>query len=135
MDILIRKTPWFRNANIGILILRVGVGCIFIAIGWLKAYHMALTLSFFASFGFAAVWAYIVSAAEFFGGLVLVLGMHVRFFAKLLALVMIVAIALSWPDMNVIMAPLILLFVNIALAFTGAGRYSVAAKQKKHSVY
>lgn len=125
----------------GALALRVPVGIIFAAhgaqklFGWFGGYGLEGTGQFFASVGLnpGYLMALLAGAAEFFGGLALVLGLLVRPAAAALALAMLVAIfAVHWSQgffmsNNGYEYALALLAASLALLFSGGGRYSVDA--------
>ena len=121
-----KKFSWV-NVNTGLLFLRLGVGGIFIMTGWIKVSDMQGTVGFFASLGFAAFWAYLVTAIELLGGITVLLGLGVytRVFAKLLSIIMIVAIYLVHGNPSVAMAPIAILAMTLALMCTGPGKYSL----------
>jgi putative oxidoreductase len=64
----------------GALILRVGLGAMFIAHALLKYYVFTLpgTVQFFGSLGLPAALAYVTFYAEIVGGVMLVLGLYTR---------------------------------------------------------
>ena len=77
-----------------LLILRLFVGVVFAAYGWLKLTNLQGFAGFLeqaAGVPFAGVMAPAVAAIEFFGGLALVLGASTRLAALLLTGVMVVA--------------------------------------------
>ena len=124
MDMMVKKCSWF-NTNTGLLVLRIGVGAIFIFSGYMKASDMAGTVGFFATVGFSAFWAYLVTAVELLGGLGVLLGVRTRFFAMFLTVVMIVAIYLLRTNMTMVMTPLSVFFSTLTLFFAGGGSYSL----------
>ncbi|MCB2041418.1 MAG: DoxX family protein [Burkholderiaceae bacterium] len=83
------------SPQIGILILRVSLGLMWIAHALLKLLVFTLpgTAEYFTSIGFAGALAYPVFAAELLGGIALVLGVYARQAA--LALVPVMAVA-AW---------------------------------------
>lgn len=123
---MLAKFPWV-NADLGLLFLRIGVGSIFIFTGWMKISDMSATVGFFGSVGFSAFWAYLVTVVELLGGLAVLLGVGVysRISAKLLAIIMLVAMYLLKADLLVNMTPFLMFFAALALACTGSGKYSV----------
>jgi putative oxidoreductase len=125
-----KKFPWV-NKDTGLLFLRIGMGVIFLMTGWIKISDMTSTVEFFASLGFSVFWAYLVTAVELLGGLTVLLGLGVytRVAAKLLAIVMIVAIYLLHIDNPAAMAPIALLFMTLTLMCTGPGKYSVVRER------
>ena len=126
---MMKKIPSWCNTNSGLLVLRIGVGAIFIMTGCMKVANMTNTVSMFASMGFGTFWAYLVSAVELVGGLAVLLGIYTRFFAVLLTIVMIVAIYVLHNDIMSLMTPLTMLFSTLALTLAGAGAYSLVTKK------
>lgn len=118
--------PWV-NVNTGILLLRIGIGAIFIYTGWMKISDLQGTVAFFGTLGFAPFWAYLVAFVEFLGGITVLLGIgiYTRTAAKLLAIVMIVALYIHGGEIQSSMTPFMLLFATAALMCTGPGKYSV----------
>lgn len=68
------------NADYAALLLRVSMGIGFIAHAWLKyaVFTPAGTVQYFQSLGLPGPLAYVVIAAEFFGGIALILGLWTR---------------------------------------------------------
>jgi putative oxidoreductase len=118
--------PWV-NVNTGLLFLRIGVGLIFITTGYMKCSGMPATIAYFASLGFSAFWAYLVGFIEFVGGLTVLLGVGVytRVSAKLLSIIMLVAMYLLRSNFEMEMTPLLMFFVTVAIMCTGPGKYAV----------
>jgi putative oxidoreductase len=121
---MIKKYSWC-NTDSGLFVLRVGVAAIFLMTGWMKASNMAGTIAFFASIGFSAFWAYLVTAVELVGGLAVLLGVYIRGAAMLLAIIMIVAIYVTPKELNTLMTPIVMLFTTVSLVLSGGGRYSL----------
>ncbi|OUS19178.1 LysR family transcriptional regulator [Rhodobacterales bacterium 59_46_T64] len=72
--------PGVANADLAATILRVSLGILFIAHGWLKLaiFTPTGTAAFFESLGFPGALAYLVMAAELAGGVALILGVWTR---------------------------------------------------------
>lgn len=85
----------FPSTQLGITVLRVSLGAMWIAHALLKVFVFTLpgTAQFFVSVGFPGFLAYPVFAAELLGGLALLLGVYARQAA--LALVPVMAAA-TW---------------------------------------
>jgi len=68
------------NADYAALLLRASMGIGFIAHAWLKFAVLtpAGTVQYFQSLGLPGPLAYVVMAAEFFGGIALILGLWTR---------------------------------------------------------
>ena len=118
--------PWV-NVNTGLLFLRIGVGAIFIITGYMKVSDMSATVGYFATLGFSAFWAYLVGVVELLGGITVLLGVgiYTRLSAKLLAIIMIVAMYLLRTNFEMEMTPLLMFFVTVAIMCTGPGKYAV----------
>lgn len=125
----------------GALALRVPVGIIFAAhgaqklFGWFGGYGLDGTGQFFGSMGLnpGYLMALLAGAAEFFGGLALVVGLFVRPAAAALAFAMLVAIfAVHWSkgfflDKGGYEYALALFAASVSLLFSGGGRFSADA--------
>ena len=128
----------YPNRDLGLLILRIGIGIMFMAHGWPKISGgvekwTALGGSM-SSFGidFApAFWGFMAAFAEFFGGLLLVLGLWWRPILVLLVITMLVAATrhfVAGDGFKGYSHALEAGIVFFALIFIGPGRYSLDAK-------
>ncbi len=116
---------------LGLLLLRVALGVIFIYHGYPKLFgHTRETMQAFAHMGLPGYFVYIAGVVEFFGGCMLVAGLFTRVAGLLLASEMAVGL---WRVHNIIsnpMAvgnyelPLVLAVSTFALATVGAGLIS-----------
>jgi putative oxidoreductase len=116
---------------LGLLLLRVAVGAIFIYHGYPKLFgHTRDAMQSFTHLGLPGYFVYIAGIVEFFGGLMLVAGLFTRIAGLLLAGEMAVGL---WRVHNIIsnpMAvrnyelPLVLAVSTFALATVGAGLIS-----------
>lgn len=123
------------------LVLRVPVGIIFAAhgaqklFGWFGGHGLEGTGQWMGSIGLnpGYLMALLAGSAEFFGGLVLILGLLTRPAAAVLALTMLVAIFSVHIDKGLFMSNngyeygLALLAASVSLLFTGGGRWSLDA--------
>lgn len=121
--------------------LRVPVGIIFAAhgaqklFGWFGGYGLAGTGAWMDSIGLTpgVVMAFLAGAAEFFGGIALLLGVLTRPAAAALAFAMLVAIFSVHFENGLFMSNngyefgLALLAASVSLMFSGAGKISVDA--------
>jgi putative oxidoreductase len=139
-----------RQINIGIIILRLGIGAMFILHGWPKLMGGMETWSGLGQsmqllgIGFLpAFWGFLAALAEFAGGILLVLGLFVRPASFFLFFTMFVATLVKingafdaesgTSAIGAIKAaahPLSLAFVFLALLFLGGGAYSLSARMK-----
>ena len=119
--------------------VRLGAGLIFTAhgaqklFGWFGGYGLEGTAGWMESIGLApgTLMAVAAGGAEFFGGLLLIAGLLVRPTAVVLAITMLVAIITVHLQNGLFMSNngyefgLVLLVINISLAFRGAGSLSL----------
>ena len=129
----------YSDEGVSTVPLRVGAGVIFMAhgaqklFGWFGGYGLEGTGGWMESIGLAPgyLMALMAGSAEFFGGLLLVLGLLVRPSAAVLAITMLVAIFAVHFENGLFMANngyefgLSLLVISAALAIRGAGSFSV----------
>lgn len=128
----------FTNAvkgqeSLGLLILRIGFGVIFLGYGISKLGDIGGVQGMFSHVGIplSMVFGPFVAVLEVVGGLALIVGAATRIFSLLLAIVMVVAVLtvtaghglMGGFDIN------LALFVGlIGLVILGAGRYSLDAQ-------
>lgn len=123
-----------RRQDLGLLLIRVAVGAIFVAHGLQKMFvfgHAGVT-GMLGQLGlpFPSVNAVLITAAEFAGGLALINGAFTRVAAAILAFSMLVAIVtVHLPNGFFAPAgleyPLTMLAVNLGFVITGGGAYSL----------
>lgn len=82
------------NVDYAALLLRVTMGIGFVAHAWLKyaIFTPAGTVQYFQSLGLPGPLAYVVMAAEFFGGIALILGLWTRLVALALLPILLGAV-------------------------------------------
>src|ERR1700734_4387463 len=122
---------------LALLLLRLGLGIIFVYHGYPKLFtHTRETMQGMAHMGFPAYFAYIAGVFEFFGGLLLIVGLFTRVAGLLLALEMAVALVKVHGMISNPMAvenyqfPLAMAIGSFALAGVGAGLISL-----DHAIY
>ncbi len=79
------------NPGLGLLILRVVLGIIFIAHGVQKLQMMDQMIGFFGTVGISAFWVYVATYGELLSGIAMVLGIFTRLAGYIIVIVMIVA--------------------------------------------
>lgn len=123
-----------KNYDLASLILRLGLGVMFIAHGLLKLMVFTLpgTAQFFESVGFPGWMAYLITYAEIGGGVLLVLGIYTRLVSLALLPVLLGALFVhsgsGWLFTNQNGGweyPAFLLLATVAQALLGAGRYAI----------
>lgn len=116
---------------LGLLLLRWGIGAIFIFAGFPKLFgDSKRAIEVFASIGMPAYMVYVAGAVEFFGGWLLVAGLFTRVAALLLAGQMAIAIWKAHMGKGVLALqeyqfPLALAVGAFALVTCGAGAISL----------
>jgi len=119
-----------HNKSFGLLVIRIIVGVVFIAHGWLKFNDMPGTIGFFAMLGIPAFFAYVVAIVEFLGGISLLIGFGSKIAGGLLAIDMLVA-TLGVHKSYGLIGPmgaeltLVLFAAALGIAIAGPGRYSL----------
>lgn len=120
-----------NNKNLALLLLRIGVGLIFVLAGWGKLTGIENVQGFFGNVGIpmAGIMAWVVAIVEFVGGIMVLIGYKIKAPSLLLAFIMIVAILTvklggdgGFSGMRV---DIMLLVTSLALAILGSGGYSV----------
>jgi putative oxidoreductase len=129
-----QDTPFMTRLNalqpVGLLLLRVALGIIFISHGYPKLTHPNAMQGFFVQHGLPGYFVTVAGVLEVFGGALIILGFLTRIAALLLAVEMAVAIwkvhsAGGYLAVHNYEFPLVLAAACLALATVGAGRASV----------
>ena len=133
------KTLTNTTAGLDTLPIRIGAGITFAAhgsqklFGWFGGYGLEGTAGWMESIGLAPgiLMAGLAGGAEFFAGLLLIVGLLVRPAALVLAITMLVAIVTVHLENGFFMATngfeyaLVLLVISFTLAIRGAGSFSI----------
>jgi putative oxidoreductase len=121
-----------KHSDLALLLLRVGVGIIFIYAGWGKLTGIEGTQEFFGNIGIpmAGIMAWVVAIVEFFGGIMVLFGAYAKIPYLLLAIIMLVALFTTklGGEFPAARLDLMLLLTNLALFLLGSGRFSVDYK-------
>ena len=126
-----------NNKNLALLLLRIGVGLIFVLAGWGKLTGIENVQGFFGNVGIpmAGIMAWVVAIVEFVGGIMVLIGYKIKLPSLLLAFIMIVAILTvklggdgGFSGMRV---DIMLLVSSSAIAILGSGGYSVEGMLNK----
>ena len=122
-----------------LLAIRLYWGWQFTQTGWGKMHHIAKVTGFFSSLGipFPSLNAHFIAGLEFFGGILLILGLGSRFISLLLAGNMFVAYwtsehealtsIFSDPGKFYVADPFTFLFASLIVLIFGAGLFSLDA--------
>lgn len=126
-----------HNPDVAKLFLRLALGIVFINAGWLKMQNIDMVVGGFGQMGIPPFLAYLVTYVEFIGGIAMVLGVLVQYFAVLISIIMIVAtIKVHLPNGFSLAKggyeyTLVLLLVSLAVITLGRGKYSVMSLIKR----
>ncbi|MDD5705126.1 MAG: DoxX family protein [Kiritimatiellae bacterium] len=123
--------------DLGLLLLRVGIGIMFMRFGWGKISNpdgwAGLGGAMKSVYGISAApafWGFMAALAEFGGGVALLLGIFVRPFALLMAFTMVTGAAMligGGADLIKYGHPVNMAIVFISLLFMGGGNYALGA--------
>lgn len=123
-----------RLQPLALLALRVILGTVMIGHGYGKVFHGGLAhhVQLVASLGLPSWWAYLSAFTEFFGGILLIAGLFVRFLSLAMLIDMAVAIwKIHWKNgmfgKGGYELPLTLATIAFALIFLGAGPIAIDA--------
>ena len=122
--------------NLAILILRIGIGFMFILHGWPKFIGGPEKWIKLGEYGMNSIgihflpmfWGFMAAFSEFFGGLMILFGIYIRYFSILLFITMLVAVNTHLTGGDGIMGASHAIesaVVFLCLFFSGAGNYSV----------
>ncbi len=121
--------------DVALLLLRIGVGLVFIVAGWGKLTGIEGTQGFFGQLGIplAGLMAWVVAIVEFFGGLMVLFGAYARIPNLLLAIIMVVALLTTklGGEFSAARVDILLLLMTSALFILGSGKYSIDAVLNK----
>lgn len=131
-------SSWCHNKSAGLLILRLALGSFFVAHGVAKFQNMEATTAMFEQWGLSSLLTQAASWGEVLAGLAFILGAFQWVAASIIVTIMIVAVA-KVTGAPVEGQPALLHFIfgwgpnmvyaaaALALAFCGAGRWSLTA--------
>lgn len=122
------KCQWIRRPNVGILLIRLGVGVVFLVHGIQKLTSLSSTVGFFGMLGVPSFLTYIVVAIEVLGGAAMILGVGVRLAGIGIVAVMLGAIFLVKAKVGFTGGyefDLVLLLAALSITLLGAGKYSL----------
>ena len=125
-----------NKVDIALLILRVGIGFLFILHGYPKIMGGVEKWAGLGSYGmgsigihyFPAFWGFMAAFSEFVGGIMILLGLYIRYFSILLFITMLVATCSHFAGGDGIMGASHAIesaIVFLCLFFSGAGNYSI----------
>lgn len=129
-----------KLAPLSYTLIRITLGLILIPHGYSKLFlnDAVSTSRNFVNFGWAnpIAWAYFIGALEFFGGLMLAVGLFTRIVAATIVIEMsVIAFAVLWPNWSWgkrgMEYALFMGIVALAIFFRGGGRWSLDRMMEK----
>lgn len=127
-----------KNNDIALLLLRIGVGMVFIFAGWGKLTGIEGVQQFFGNIGIplAGIMAWVVALTEFVGGLMVLVGFKAKIPNLLLATIMVVAFfTTKMSDFSItnagVRVDILMFLITVSLAILGSGGISVDGKMGK----
>jgi len=127
------------STDLGVFILRLAQGIMFLSHGLLKLFVFTLpgTAGFFASVGYPSWLAYVVVPAEVLSGIALLVGFQTRWVALAGIPILLGALAVHLGNGWLFSSanggweyPLYLVVISVVLVIAGGGRYSVSSVKK-----
>ena len=129
MHAMNRMSRFCYRPGLGLLLIRIVTGLIFIHHGWMKLGNVAGTQGFMGMIGLPGFMAYAIITVELLGGLMLITGVLTRVAGVATGIAMIVAISLvTFPGKGLAGSELeiLLMTVSFGIALIGAGNYRLA---------
>lgn len=126
MEKLLKLSRQWYRPELGLLLIRVVTGMIFINHGWMKFQDILGIVDFFDTLGLPALLVYVVAIVELVGGLMLVFGVVTRAAAVALGIVALFAALLAVIPRKGFSAAefeLLLAAVSFGLALIGSGKH------------
>lgn len=118
----------WHNKNFGLLLIRIGIGSIFLVHGIGKLSNMEATIGFFSSLGISSILAWFVALVETLVGLGMLFGVFTKIGGMLLAIIMLIAIIkVKFPrgGFSASEFEIILLLASLGISLIGPGKYSI----------
>lgn len=123
-----------KTQQLGLLILRIGVGILFFIFGWQKITGgepvwtgVGGSMKLFGISAWPTFWGLLATSAEFLGGLLLIFGLFTRFAAASLVFTMFVAVIFKFSlgaTLGDTTGAIAMLLVNVFFLLNGGGAYS-----------
>ena len=125
-----------NNIDIALLVLRVGIGILFILHGYPKIMGGVEKWAGLGSYGMGSIgmnyfptfWGFMAAFSEFVGGIMILLGLYIRYFSILLFLTMFVATCSHLVGGDGILGASHAIesaVIFLCLFFSGAGNYTI----------
>jgi putative oxidoreductase len=123
-----RMSRFTMNRSLGLLLIRVAAGIVFLAHGWMKINNIGMVEGMFVHFGLGGPVGIFIAWLEVIGGLALILGVLTRIFAVAFGIEMLVAVFIGGGISRGYQPhelEIFLMLVSFGIALAGSGVYSL----------
>ncbi len=126
-DLINRTSRFCLNRSLGLVLIRVAVGLVFLMHGWQKIHNVPMVDGMMSSFGLPGGTGFSIAWLEVIGGIGMIIGAFTRVFGVIFGIEMAVAIFLTGITKGYRPHELeiVLMLLSFGLALAGSGRYSV----------
>ncbi len=126
-----KVTRFAYHKAMGLLLIRLAAGWVFINHGWMKLQNLSGADSFFAGLGLPPGTAMLIAAIEVIGGIMLALGVAPRLAGVILGIEMVVAMLLVGIPGGSYELEALLAAAALGIFMIGAGRYSLYSMERE----
>lgn len=123
----------YRDHDLGLFLLRLGLAAVFIAHGWQKLQNLQGVVGFFGTLGLHPFFAYLVAWVELLGGVAMLIGAYTYIAGAALAVNMAAAIYLARFPQGFVGGyelEFMLLLAAVTVTLLGPGRHVLSEKLK-----
>ena len=126
-----KVTRFAYHKAMGLLLIRLAAGWVFINHGWMKLQNLSGADSFFTGLGLPPGTAMFIAAIEVIGGIMLALGVAPRVAGGVLCIEMVVAMFLVGIPGGSYELEALLAATALGIFMIGAGRYSLYSMERE----
>lgn len=127
MKHIIHKMYNPTNSNLGLLVLRLTLGSVFLVHGIQKLSNMEMTIGFFGTLGFSVFMTWVVALIEAVGGAAVIFGIGTKMWSSLFAIIMLVVITTvkNGKGFSAMELDIVLLGLALGVGLIGCGKWAV----------
>lgn len=123
------------HRSLGLFLIRLGVGLVFLMHGWMKIQNMMMIRGFFSSLGLPSGTAEFIMLLEIVGGVALIVGVLPRLFGLLFGIEMLVSIFLTGFGKGLYQPhelEIFLMLMSFGIMFAGSGKWAIWSAECPH---
>ena len=131
-DLMNHWSRYCLNRHLGLVLIRVAVGMVFLVHGWGKVGNIGQTEQMFTMMGLGGTTGFLIAYLEVIGGLALITGVFTRVFGVIFGIEMLVAVFVTGFSHGLYKPhefELVLMLLSFGVALTGSGKYSLYAME------